>query len=76
MKIFAYLFLLLSTSSWAVLPPKYLSVPEWKSCVGTVTKGSAQFICLPSQKPKDCLESSWKELTALNEIEYCQSAQD
>lgn len=70
-------FLLISATAFAdvastsVLPPKYLSVPQWQSCVGTVTKGSAQFICLPTKKPAACPSSSWKALLKLHEIDNC-----
>jgi len=76
--VIASLFLLFSTASWAassptaaILPPKYLSVPDWKNCVGEVTRGSAQFICLPAKKPKGCPYRSWKKLHKLNEIDPC-----
>lgn len=58
-------------SAQAALPPKYLSVPQWQDCVETVTKGTAQFICLPSDKPKNCPDESWQELIGLNEIDLC-----
>lgn len=62
--------LLLSSASWAVLPPRYLSVPEWQSCVGTVKKGSADFVCLPAEKPETCPDTSW-ENPDLKTIEAC-----
>jgi hypothetical protein len=46
-------------------------VPEWKKCVGSVTKGSAQFVCLPIKKPDHCLALSWDQLRALSELERC-----
>jgi len=67
----ASLSLLVSTISWALLPPKYLSVPEWKSCVGSVTKDGAKFVRLPIKKPENCPGSSWNKLTILDEMERC-----
>ena len=55
----------------SILPPKYLTVPQWQSCVGTVIKGSAQFICLPSKKPDACPSTSWDALIKLHEIDNC-----
>lgn len=68
--IFIFSILLVSSSSWGVLPPKYLSVPEWQSCVSTVTKGGANFVCLPAEKPLTCPQASWDD-PSLREIEVC-----
>lgn len=54
-----------------LLPPKYLSVPQWKYCVGTMTKGNAKFVCLPAKKPRACQNSSWKRLIELKELNSC-----
>lgn len=76
-KLICYSFLLISTSSLAdtmpgsILPPKYLTVPQWQSCVGTVIKGNAQFICLPAIKPDACPNNSWNALINLHEIDNC-----
>jgi len=71
--IFIALFLTTITS-WAVLPPKYLSVPGWKDCVGQVSKEGAQFICLPATKPANCAADAFKQLNDLNEIDSCPSS--
>lgn len=55
----------------ALLPPKYLSVPHWKNCVGAMTRGSAQFICLPEKRPHHCSRSSWKKLKRTGELQSC-----
>lgn len=66
------LFLLgVASSSWAMLPPKYLSVPEWQSCVETVTKNSTEFVCLPGERPANCPLASWKQLTLKRLIAHC-----
>jgi hypothetical protein len=48
------------------LPPKYLSVPEFKSCLSTQTVGSYQSWCLPITKPAVCPADSWARLRALS----------
>ncbi len=72
----AGIFLLVSSSTWALLPPKYLSVPEWQSCVGSMTKESARFVCLPVKKPDGCSVASWDQLSALNELERCPCSEN
>jgi hypothetical protein len=62
----------LSTASLAMLPPKYLNVPHWKSCVHTTTKETAQFICLPHKKPATCPGSSWENLVHCNLLDTCK----
>lgn len=73
------LFFVFNPLSWAepsqtLLPPKYLSVPLWKSCVGTITKSSAQFVCLPAKKPKNCQANSWQKLVILKELDRCPNS--
>ncbi|MBV9575619.1 MAG: hypothetical protein JO149_03245 [Gammaproteobacteria bacterium] len=64
--------LLMSSLSFALPAPKYLSVPHWKSCVRTVTKGSAKFVCLPAKKPLKCPADSWKTLMDGHMIDPCK----
>lgn len=59
------------STSWALPAPKYLSVPNWKDCVHTVTKGSAEFICLPLKRPDHCPDMSWRTLKDEHLIEKC-----
>jgi hypothetical protein len=47
------------------LPPKYLSVPAFKSCLSTQSQGSYQSWCLPRRKPGQCPAESWASLKAL-----------
>lgn len=49
----------------AVLPPAYLSIAGWKSCIGTKDMGTWKSICVPKAKPAACSEASWKQLTEL-----------
>lgn len=65
------LIFLFSIPAWSMMPPQYLSVPQWQSCSSTVTKGTAQFACLPSKKPKNCPMSSWKMLNRHHMLNHC-----
>lgn len=53
-------------SKIGVVQPKYLTVPNFKSCLGTKTVDTAQFWCLPADKPAQCPQSSWDQLTELS----------
>jgi hypothetical protein len=47
--------------------PKYLSVPDFRSCLKTEYQGgSSTHWCLPEKKPQQCLQSSWDALVALH----------
>jgi hypothetical protein len=59
------------SSSWSLPAPKYLSVPYWKSCTRVITKGTAQFVCLPSDKPAQCPQQSWEALTGQQLVASC-----
>jgi len=63
----------------AALPPKYLSVPAFKRCLATQSKGSYQVWCLPASRPEACPRSSWASLTDLqgpDQLPACASAVD
>lgn len=68
-------FVILSMNSFgfALPAPQYLSVPHWKNCVKTMTKGTAQFVCLPTKKPRKCPSVSWKSLTMGTMINTCKA---
>ena len=73
MRIMIALFLgiFFNVTAYALVPPKYLSVPQWQKCVGQVKKGTAQFICLPYAKPSACPAKSWKILTNQKLVDIC-----
>lgn len=48
-----------------MLPPKYLSIEGFKDCLSTQTEGSAQYYCMPSEKPANCSTKAWEELNKL-----------
>lgn len=50
---------------YAVLPPKYLSVPDFKQCLAEQNEGSYNSWCQPAKKPKTCPHVSWRQLRAL-----------
>ena len=49
---------------YAVLPPAYLSVPDFK-CLAEQNQGSYGSWCQPAKKPKACPRVSWRQLRAL-----------
>lgn len=60
----------------AALPPKYLSVPQFKYCLATQAISTYRVWCMPSQKPAQCPASSWAQLNALqgqDQIPKCQA---
>jgi hypothetical protein len=48
------------------LPPAYLFVPNFKSCLGTKKSKTAYFYCLPKEKKRKCPKSSWKKLKPMH----------
>ncbi|MEI6805903.1 MAG: hypothetical protein WCK49_05290 [Myxococcaceae bacterium] len=48
-----------------LLPPKYLNVPDFQDCLKTESMGTWEHWCMPHQKPTNCAEHSWEELTQL-----------
>ena len=50
------------TAKAQMLPPKYLSVKNWKSCTSSKEIGTYSQVCLPKQKPTLCSQASWDAL--------------
>ena len=46
--------------------PEYLSVPDFKECLGSQKVGTMEQWCLPDNKPKYCPEESWNKLSNLD----------
>lgn len=61
--IIALFMMLLPT--FAVLPPRYLAIKNFKRCLATKNQGTWTAWCLPSQKPDRCPASSWHQLNQL-----------
>ena len=45
------------------LPPPYLGVPNFKQCLETYNLDSSTHWCIPANRPENCPESSWSDLT-------------
>lgn len=61
------------------LPPKYLSIDGFRSCLNIQTKGLANFYCIPKTKPEDCRKSTWTAINNLKgseKIPACSEAND
>jgi hypothetical protein len=69
--IIATVILSFSSMSWAMMPPKYLSVKSWKHCVSKVNRDSAKFICLPNAQPFYCPDASWHKLNEMHLVDNC-----
>lgn len=65
------MLIVISLPSFAMLPPNYLSVYRWKSCVSTYDHNGAEFVCLPDRKPLDCPRYSWKQLIRHSNLKFC-----
>ena len=48
------------------MPPAYLSVPNFESCLTKETVGSSEQWCIPAAKPSACIDSSWGEISKEN----------
>jgi len=48
-----------------MLPPKYLSIPDFQKCLATKNMGTWQSWCMPAKKPSVCAEQSWQQLNSL-----------
>ena len=44
------------------LSPAYLSVPGFKHCLATETRGAAEAWCLPAAQPIACTDNQWWRL--------------
>ena len=69
-----FLFLLtFVTSSSAMRPPRYLSVPDWQSCTSEIKPAgnSASFVCMPRHRPDACAPESWRALMRANDLKRC-----
>ena len=53
------------------LPPEYLNVPGWQDCLGSKQHSSHSAVCLPSEKPEKCLQSSWDKLSRIWDLTKC-----
>jgi len=48
------------------LPPAYLSIPDYKSCLSKETAGTNEQWCIPAAKPSACADANWGLMTQEN----------
>merc|ERR1719473_2215936 len=63
-------------SSAGSLPPAYLQVPDFESCLGSETSndGSSEMWCMPVEMPDGCSDESWTKLSVVNtELPLCSN---
>jgi len=61
------------------LPPAYLQVPDFKSCLASETSedGSYEQWCMPAQMPAGCATDSWTMLSSADmEMAACSNEED
>merc|ERR1719388_186772 len=61
------------------LPPAYLQVPDFKSCLAFETSedGSYEQWCMPAQMPAGCATDSWTMLSSADmEMAACSNEED
>ena len=49
----------------SVLPPKYLSIPNFQLCLGEKDMGTWTSYCMLKTKPAKCPKTSWRQLNEL-----------
>lgn len=63
---FAILFAT-TTTIFAILPPKYLTIKNFQQCLATKNMGTWTAWCLPKTQPEACPNDSWRQLNELTE---------
>jgi hypothetical protein len=48
-----------------VLPPLYLSVPNFRQCTNVTQMGTSSVLCLPATQPFGCSLDSWRRLQGM-----------
>lgn len=51
-------------TSGSGMPPAYLSVANYQSCLTSQTNGSSTQWCMPAQQPAGCPDASWQQLSS------------
>ena len=67
------ILMLLTNYTFAMLPPEYLQVANFKKCLAVKNMGSWQALCLPSIKPQNCPPNSWSKLIKQKELNKCSA---
>ena len=50
------------------LPPAYLSVPNFKDCMGSEMLGGSSHVCLLLERPQNCPQDSFERLRQLGKV--------
>ena len=59
------------------LPPAYLSIPNYESCLSKETAGTSEQWCIPAAMPSECVDASWGQITQENMgLTACESTDD
>lgn len=56
----------MASQAVGVLPPRYLSVPQFQQCLSSQSKGSYDTLCRPATRPAACPTASWRALRRLS----------
>jgi len=57
------------------LPPAYLSVPQYRDCLGSQMEGTSSHFCLLTEKPNNCPETSFDEIHRVFKGKVCRERQ-
>lgn len=68
----SFVLLFTSHAAFALLPPKYLSVPHFKSCLSQKNMGTWTAYCLPQKKPRACPLNAWHQVLRDNSLNQCR----
>lgn len=49
----------------STLPPKYLELDQFQSCLSSKQVGTSRQWCMPTSKPDNCPAQSWDQLNQL-----------
>ena len=50
------------------LPPAYLSVPNFRDCMGSEMLGGSSHVCLLLERPPNCSQDSFEQLRKLGKV--------
>ena len=50
------------------LPPAYLSVPNFRDCMGSEMLGDSSHVCLLLERPPNCPQDSFEKLRKLGKV--------
>lgn len=73
----ALLIVLTGSASIAAttLPPRYLSVPHFQTCLATQEHDGYKAWCMPAKRPAQCPTKRWHQLLSLSASDAVASCQ-